>query len=220
MKDYSLTYDGSKTFVLNYEISDNQIIVNLASGEKYTIPYTLENEKKLLERMKYQVQNSSDYVRKQEKNFSMSWKWAIFELCMLLFNSISALTGASANILVSSLCAGWFGIALTFRTLSMIISKKNIADVKKNRYFLENEERLNEKVRDNSNILSNTKQKTKEMVSSTPIEKEVFNINTIDQVTYSELKQIMANIERDESFGFDYSEVQEEKPMVLTKRKK
>ena len=58
------------------------------------------------------------------------------------------------------------------------------------------------------------------MVSSTPIEKEIFNINTIDQVPYSELKQIMANIERDESFGFDYSEVQEEKPMVLTKRKK
>ena len=30
MKDYSLNYEDSKTFILNYKIEDNQIIVNLA----------------------------------------------------------------------------------------------------------------------------------------------------------------------------------------------
>ena len=52
MRDYSLNLEDSKTFVLNYTIKGNQIIVNLAKGENFIIPYTQENQKKLLEIMR------------------------------------------------------------------------------------------------------------------------------------------------------------------------
>ena len=48
MRDYSLNLEDSKTFVLNYTIKGNQIIVNLAKGENFIIPYTQENEKNYL----------------------------------------------------------------------------------------------------------------------------------------------------------------------------
>ena len=48
MKDYSLNYEDSKTFILNYKIEDNQIIVNLACKKECIIPYSLVNEKELL----------------------------------------------------------------------------------------------------------------------------------------------------------------------------
>ena len=48
MKDYSLNFEDFTTFILNYKIENNLIIVKIASGENYVIPYTLKNEKKYL----------------------------------------------------------------------------------------------------------------------------------------------------------------------------
>ncbi len=85
MKNYSLSHENSKTFILNYNIEDNQIIVNLASGEKYIIPYSVDNEKRLLERMKNQVNNSNDYKSKQQKKFSKSCDEAIRDFIFLIY---------------------------------------------------------------------------------------------------------------------------------------
>ena len=46
MKNYTISNVDAKTFILNYEIKDGQIIINLASKEKLEVPYTEENEKK------------------------------------------------------------------------------------------------------------------------------------------------------------------------------
>ena len=219
MKDYSLNYEDSKTFILNYKIEDNQIIVNLASGEEYIIPYSLENEKKLLEQMKEQVIDSDVFKSKQEKRFSVAWKWAIWSGAMLVFNAVVLATGSSSLPIVNGICAGWFVFDTTYRVYSMIDSKKKIKDVNKNRMFLNNEELLNEKVKSNQNILSNTNTKTKELVASTPEDAQVFSLNTMDKIKYQELKTILENIKRDEQFGFEYSSTEEEKPMVLTKKK-
>lgn len=219
MKDYSLNYEDSKTFILNYKIEDNQIIVNLASGEEYIIPYSLENEKKLLEQMKEQVIDSDVFKSKQEKKFSVAWKWAIWSGTMLVFNAVVLATGSSSLPIVNGICAGWFVFDTTYRVYSMIDSKKKIKDVNKNRMFLNNEELLNEKVKSNQNILSNTNTKTKELVASTPEDAQVFSLNTMDKIKYQELKTILENIKRDEQFGFEYSSTEEEKPMVLTKKK-
>lgn len=219
MKDYSLNYDDSKTFILNYKIEDNQIIVNLASGEEYIIPYSLKNEKKLLEQMKEQVLDSNLFKSKQEKRFSVAWKFAIWSSAMVVFNAIVLATGRSSLPILSGLCAGWFVFDTIYRVYSMIDSKKKIKDVNKNRMFLNNEELLNEKVKSNQNILSNTNTKTKKLVASTPEDAQVFSLNTMDKIKYQELKTILENIKRDEQFGFEYSFTEEEKPMVLTKKK-
>lgn len=57
------------------------------------------------------------------------------------------------------------------------------------------------------------------MVASTPEDAQVFSLNTIDKIKYEDLKTIIENIKRDEQFGFEYSSTEEEKPIVLTKKK-
>ena len=64
--------------------------------------------------------------------------------------------------------------------------------------------KLNNKVKESQNILSNVTNKTKRMVNTTPENKPVFNINKIDKVSLEDLKQILENIKRDEEFAFDY----------------
>ena len=216
MKDYSLDYESSKTFILNYNIENNQIIVNLASGEKYIIPFSIDNEKRLLERMKNQVKDSSDYEYKQEKRFSSAWKWAIWSSLMLVFNSIILATGISALPVVNGICA--FDSSL--RIYSMVDSKRKLRDIKKNRTFINNENLLSDNTKINQNVLSNVSTKTQELVTSTPEQKPIFTLNSIDKIGYEDLKKILENIQREEEFGFDYSESQDEKPMILSKKRK
>ena len=219
MKDYSLNYEDSKTFILNYKIEDNQIIVNLACKKECIIPYSLVNEKELLKLMKEQVLDSKAFKSKQEKRFSVSWKYAIWSGVMLVFNAVMLATGSSSLPIAHGLCAGCFVFDATYRVYSMIDSKKKIKDVNKNIMFLNNEELLNRKVKSNQNILSNTNTKIKELVASTPEDAQVFSLNTIDKIKYEDLKTIIENIKRDEQFGFEYSSTEEEKPIVLTKKK-
>ena len=174
MKDYSLNLEDSKTFVLNYTVKDNQITVNLANGENYVILYTAENKVKLLKRMKTQVLQSDEFMSKQEKRFSKSWKWAICGVSMLALNVIALASGTSAVPIGSGMCASWFVFDIGYRIYSMIDSKRNIKDINKNKMLLNNEERLNEKVKENHNVLAHTDEKTKKMVHSTPVDQPVF----------------------------------------------
>lgn len=218
MKDYSLNLEDSKTFVLNYTVKDNQITVNLANGENYVIPYTAENEVKLLKRMKTQVLQSDEFMSKQEKRFSKSRKLAIWGVPMLALNVIASASDISAVSIVSGMWASWFVFDIGYRIYSMIDSKRNIKDINKNKMLLNNEERLNEKVKENHNVLAHTDEKTKKMVHSTPVDQPVFTLNSIDKIKYEELKQILENIDREEEFGFDCSSESDEKSLVLKKK--
>lgn len=55
MKDYSLNYDDSKKFILSYKIENGKIVAKLASGESCTVPYSEENENKIISRMEEQA---------------------------------------------------------------------------------------------------------------------------------------------------------------------
>ena len=60
MKDYSLNYEDSKTFILNYKIEDNKIIVNLACKKECIIPYSLVNEKELENKYNLKIKDLLD----------------------------------------------------------------------------------------------------------------------------------------------------------------
>ena len=55
MKDYSLTEEERKYFVLNYDKNDEVITVNYADGESRSIPNTEKNENILESTMVDQV---------------------------------------------------------------------------------------------------------------------------------------------------------------------
>ena len=52
MKDYLLNCDDSRKNILSYKIKNGEIVAKLASGELYTIPYSDENENKIIWRNK------------------------------------------------------------------------------------------------------------------------------------------------------------------------
>ena len=66
MNDYTMEKEEQAYFILRYEVDQDKIRIYFASderGEKYEIPYSLENEKKVLTKMKEQVTQSKDYQK-------------------------------------------------------------------------------------------------------------------------------------------------------------
>lgn len=219
MKNYALNFEASRTFILNYKIAENEIRVNFASGEKYIIPYSLENERRILEQMRNQILYSAEFEEKQKKKFSSSLRWALWDGLMILVNTAMLLNGIWPPV-ISGIMISFFMTDVINKICSMINSNVKYKDVQKNKMFLKNEELINSKVRSNQNILHNTKIKTRNLVASTPEETPVFNINNIDKISADELNVILYNIERDEKLGFDYSTIQEEKSKVLARKNK
>jgi len=71
MEEKLLDINNFEYFILNYEIEDSKIIVDYACGrdrDKCIIPYRIINEKKILEKVKYQVLNSYNNEKKEKRN--------------------------------------------------------------------------------------------------------------------------------------------------------
>ena len=110
MKDYTLDSEEAVSFILNYEIKDNQIIVNYANGEHYIIPYTNDNEEKILKKMEDQVYSAQYYDELSKKILKKSRNWILFCILMIiLLKTNSSFIPLMQNILIGSctLCIGW-----------------------------------------------------------------------------------------------------------------
>lgn len=220
MKDYSMNCNERKDFILGYDIDEKHdtIIVNFANGEKWVVPYNDINESKLIEKMEQQVKDSEKFCLKQNKiNTNAS---------VLSFISISICTSLMIigrgwiNPYLLYFLVSAFGLASLFSFVRASKSKGKLDDLDKNMNFLEIQEKLNNNIRKrNQNVLVNTSKKTRDIISNTPEDKSVFNINSFNYVPYSDIDQIMENIERNERFGFAYEEQQEQtKPKTRTRR--
>ena len=213
MKDYSMNLEEKKNFVLSYkivedtidEVKDTIIIVKFATGEEWRIPYTEGNEKKILDKMKKQVEENSELVKKQENKRHLNimtgigFTFLIISSLILGNNNIGELDSIAYYI-----SGGLSTIGLLNSICRVIKSNSLIADFNKNKHFVEIEEELNKKVSSNDNVLSKTSNRTRKMVEETLDNEPVFNINSFNYVPYSDIEQIMCNIKRDEEFGFDY----------------
>ena len=215
MKDYTLNFEEAVSFILNYEIKDNQIIVNYANGEHYIIPYTNDNEEKILKKMEDQVYSAQYYDKLSKKILKKSRNWILFCILMIiLLKTNSSFIPLMQNILIGSytLCIGW-------KILYIKYIKTNINDLEKNKMLLDNQEKLNETVKENQNILTNSNEKIKEMVKSTPEDKPVFTLNSVEKLKLKELKAILENIQGEEEFKSNYSSDNEsnDRPITLSK---
>lgn len=85
--------------------------------------------------------------------------------------------------------------------------------------LLDNQEKLNEMIKENQNILTNSNEKIKEMVKSTHEDKPVFNLNSVEKLKLKGLKEILENIQREEEFKSNYSSDNEsnDEPLTLSK---
>lgn len=208
MKDYSTNEEEAKRFILNYEIDDNQIKVNLANGESYPVPYTLENETGLNNWMRNQVINAIPYFASLKVKICTTRLKTIFCALMLLLNIVLLLVGTSFPFL-TYLCIGWFSLSTTIEALEMIYVSKKVEDLRKNFFFLKNEEEFIEGVRESSEVLESANDQVKEIITSR--DNRDINFNTIDKIKYQELKRILQNIRNSRDINFSDSQEEYER---------
>lgn len=214
MKNFSMKRKNSKTFILSYKVEKDQMIVRLASKEKYVIPYTLENEKNVKSRMEEQILNVCAFENKQKEKFSdaiVNFILAIVIVIVSIYALVLQPKGIHFAWGIVGIAVG--GLLAVLAIGVMACSKKKIKDIYKNRMFITHEKRLNENAKINSNILFGTTNKTRTLIASTLLNKQpAFTFNTVDRMKYKELKQILENIDRAEQFGFEYQNEKEESP--------
>ena len=219
MKDYTLDKKEKENFILNYEIfnKSSEIIVHFATGEDYIIPYTKENEKKLLDKMREQIKESGAFEEAAITKIE-SFKELKLPLIILgtLFFPAIALISSQLHVPTALwiIIGGWVtaGVSiLTNMSIKVKALKNKLKDLAKNKKFLENEREITEaleeeKDRVHQNTLSNVSLKADKQISSAVSRnRPAIDINTVDSIKESDLDQILDNISRNKAFGFDYT---------------
>ena len=205
MKDYSRNEAERKEFILSYkeDKKNGKIILYLANGESYPIPYTEENLKKVDSRQKVQVKNAD--INAQEHAFSR-FKKAMFKVRFVLTVTAGILFGIFAPNPFTALlaCVGYSICSVVIFTGIEAIALRNSKkiDLEKSKFFLENEEKINANL-NKQNALLNVSLKTVAKIEEVKAANRPFNINDIDKLPLRDLKQLKANIDRIMSFGFD-----------------
>ena len=171
MKNYCLNDSAAALFILNYEVDGNNIIINFADKKSSTIPYSLEAEKKILEKMKKQVLNSRKFEEDQKDFISSAIKFYVIDGALfagnvfILLNNIT--NSPSTNKVLMGICA----LAILLNTYLFANSKIKLDDLNKNKLFLENEEMFNARS---------------------------INLNSIDKMNYKQFKEVFEIIKEDE----------------------
>lgn len=220
MKDYSLNENERKDFILDFDITkDGKIIVNFAGGRFLSLPYNQKNEQILISRMEEQVKrasgNEAKYVEKKDKYL----KWFYRMLISVVISTVVIL--ASQIVFVDTI----FGLILSFSAIYGVsfIAQANhlnnlLEDLNKNKKFLEMQDKINNNIRSNQNVLVNVSKSTKDIIKNFPESRPMFDINSYNYVPYGDIEQMIENIERNERFGFDYT--QQDKPVKGMSRKR
>lgn len=201
MKDYSLNNDDRKRFILSYVVENGTIVAKLASGEEYVVSYSEENEQNILNRMKNQANNAIDKEYKINNQIKKSAIWSCVMLLLIIANAFIYIFDTPSMFTYLALTLGSLSFVLdSAQVITNLIKKKEIEKLK---YFLDNEQMLNDNVRKNENIFSRVNNKTVQKIQQTPMEKPVFDINTIDNYKLTDLKILRDNIKREFVFGFN-----------------
>lgn len=191
MKDYTFDKISREKFIKNYNIKDDQIIINLASKEKYVIPYTKENEEKILARMEEQV--NSSYIKPlgviYKSLVAGSYIWILIGIYMYV---------VSGGILNIALALG----TSTLFNIKMFIHQSKVKDLEKQKFFLEYRKMLNDNIKKSSNMTLGVDKKIVKKVEQTE-DSPTFDINSIDSYSLNDLKKLRRNILRFQEFGFD-----------------
>lgn len=213
---YNNFYNCKKSeFILNYKENGNKIVVKYANGNTVEIANTEKNHEILEKSMKEQVKSVDKFINEKKFIFTTS----IFSIVFLyacaaisIKNLFFSPEGFSVLSPIFLAISAFFGVDFTVELISIA---KAMKDREKNLKFLEVEEKLNNKVKENENILYNTHNVTKKIVEENKGREVTFTINNIDKVPFKDLNQMMINVDREEKFGFE--SLEQEKTKKLTK---
>ena len=183
MKDYSITEEDKKNFILRLKFTDTSIIACMADGREEEYPYNREELISLLKRMEQQVKNSDNYLNiLNQKHYRLK---EIFKLCGILSLLVAIMFAILHNSYYFRLLGyiEWGIIATTGMGMipSFIKNKKKINDVLKNRLYVENIDLLNDI------DLSKVRKKAREKIGDS------IDINKVDKMSKREIESLVNN---------------------------
>lgn len=217
MKNYTL--DKKTEFILGYKVKNGKIHIKYANKKEGIVKYSEDKEEMILAKMEDQVLSSK--TEKYKKNCLESGDKRVQTFVSLLLVT-SVIAGASILVylipnLMIPIVLGIIGTNVGCAIYSYLPFNK-ITDIKKNKFFIDHKNEINEGIKENENdltsILVNTKSKTRKLVSERKGRDIPFDINVIDSLSYSELVKLRDNIRRDKSF----TKQEEEKVNEMVKK--
>lgn len=201
MKDY--TIKEKEKFILCFEETEEKLIVHYASGKKKKKKNTEKHKRKLLEKMENQVENAketkAEWAEQEKKNKKF-----------ILYLIIAAGIYSAVVFGVLHLGYAYLGVVIGCYIIPTIKNYKKmkqaqilLKDLEKNEMYLEFDEiREEESIRILAEIREYAKEKgaTTEQLEEIPatIENldEEININSVDKMTYLEMKEMLENAKR------------------------
>lgn len=203
MLDYALDKEEKKTFVLSYKPMGENLKVNVASGDDYSVPNTKEHEKKLLTKMEEQADDPWQFVNKQEKRKKSAIGWLIYDAAFIAINTVMMCLNPS---ILTGVCIGLFLLAGSAQVVVLKDVRTKLDDVKKHELFLRHKDSINEFLeKGNSDVNEDT------MVPVKEEKDDILTINDIHDMTYDDVDKIITDIQRDRCLGID-------RPKVLIKQ--
>lgn len=210
MKSYTFDDYDSKDFInfFTYDKERNLIVLHYATGKVLPVNCNKENMKKVLEKMKYQVENSKDFERALRKKFNVAVLMTSLAGFMLLVSCFMA----SSSIILGVLSI----LTLYLGTSIMKDSNTMLVDIEKNRFFLEHSEEIDSAVKSltkdeasymiENNLLPDLSVSNDTLSYMNQEDVPVVNLNSIDKCTKEDIEEII-----------DYLEVGPKK--ILTRKK-
>lgn len=193
-------YENGKVeeLIRNYKTDDNEMIITFLDGSKYTIPFTKEEENKILKQMLEQAKNRNESSALYDARYER--KKAIHKTLTQIFCTI--INGFSSHIyeetgweIVFRILGGVTGIFIIIHGVDWKLKTDEIKELEKYDIYLSIMEKLDNTTNDNLfNGIKNRKVK--------------LNINTLDNYSLKDIKRIKQNLIKFE----EYNGVFEEKP--------
>jgi len=217
MKNYTL--DKNTEFILGYKVKNGKIHIKYANKKKGVVKHSKDKEEMILAKMEDQVLSSK--TERYKKSCAERGNKNLSAYLILSGAALLAICCSLAVYLfppaIISISVGLVGAIVVFGIHTRLPFIK-VNDIKKNKFFIDNKDEINEGIKENENdltsILVNTKNKTRKLVSERKGQDIPFDINVVDSLSYSELIKLRDNIRRDKSF----TKQEEEKSNEMVKK--
>ena len=216
MMDFSSRIGEKRFFVLKYKIVEDKIVVYFANGKKIFMPYSIENERKILIKMEEQAKK---YIKKFEmggptKKSVLTWDYVALwisgtSICVIPING-AELWELSFLPLLTIVSVTSF-LKLVFK----VPINKEREELEKIKIYFENEELLKNCI--NNVWMFKDNKKVIKIIKKLLKEKNNFDINTIDTMSSEDLNVIKTIVEQ--YMYFDLIEKTEENNMKLELKK-
>lgn len=202
MYNYAYGKDAKNLFIRSYKVEEDVIVVKYSNGKIDKIPFNEANVAILQERMRKQVTDFKPGLSRLAMIGGIIGTVILAPISYDLYME-AALLPDFITTAISTACT--FGCAFLAANKACVLS-----DHSKHKFFLANEEKLNEGIAADNTVLkfeNNTTGMSKnghKKVLRAKVETGL-DINSIDQMSLKDLKELRENLNRARSFSYDYT---------------